>query len=182
MKLRPIEQRRKNKRGQAESIIVFFVLIVAIFIVSIVVLRIVNEIVSPFATQLNSTSIQASQAVTYTQNKFTSFWDTAIIILFAINVILLLVSAFLVDVHPAFILIYIIAIIFLFIFGNYALYALDSIWNKLATATEINQTPMQQFIINHFQTIMLGIVILSGIVMYSKIRFFSQGTGIGGNY
>lgn len=171
-----------NKRGQAESIIIFFILIVSIFIVSIVILRVVNEVTTPLASQLGNINVQAGDAVTYTSNRFTSFWDTAIIIMFIINLLLLLMSAFLVDIHPAFIIIYILAIILLFVFGNMYLNVLDSVWNSVATPIEASQSPLQIFIINHFQLIMLGIVILSGIVMYAKFKFFGQGSGTGGNY
>ena len=178
----------KNKSGQVESIIVFVMLVVAIFMVSIVVIKLVGTIVTPFASQIGNMSAPAGQAVTYAQNKFTNFWDIAIVMLFFINVILLLVSSFFIDVHPSFIILYIIAIIFLFIFGNYPLYALDSLWNNLAPsntaegASIIAHSPMQIFLINNFQLVMLGVVILSGIVMYAKFKFFGQGEGAGGNY
>lgn len=170
-----------NAKGQAESIIIFFGLMIAVFIVSIIVLRMTNSIITPFATQISNISAPAGQAVTYAQTRFTSWWDYTILLIFAINVILLLVSAFLIDIHPAFVLIYIVAIIFMFIFGNYALSAVDAIWGGVGTATETAQTPITQFLINNFQMIMLGIVILSGIVCYAKFKLF-PGQGTGGNY
>lgn len=171
---------KKNKKGQAESIIIFFVLIVGIFIVSIIVLRLVNSILTPFQNTIGNMSAPAGVAVGNVHQKFTQWWDYAIVILFFLNVILLLVSSFLVDIHPAFIILYIISIIFLFIFGNYALYALDSIWNLLGTSVETSQTPLQQFILNNFQMIMMGVVILSGVLMYAKFKMFGpQGGGSG---
>jgi hypothetical protein len=171
-----------NKRGQAESIIIFFILVVSIFVAGIVVLRVVNEFTTPFSSQIGNITAQAGEAVTYTHNKFTGFWDTAIIFMFIINTLLLFVSAFLVDIHPAFIIVYLLAIIFLFIFGNMYLNVLDGIWNGLATSVEASQSPLQIFIINNFNLIMLGIVILSGVVMYAKFKFFGQGGGAGGSY
>jgi hypothetical protein len=58
----------------------------------------------------------------------------------------------------------------------------DSVWNSIATSTEASQSPLQIFIINNFQLIMLGVVILSGIVMYAKFKIFGQGSGTGGAY
>jgi hypothetical protein len=174
-----------NKKSQAESIIIFFVLIIAVLIVSIIVLRITNSVITPFAQQLNSSTNpimhNAGGAVTYAQGKFTSVWDWTIILLLLVNVIILMVSAFLIDIHPAFVVIYIFAGIFLFIFGNFALGALDAIWGGMGTAVETAQTPLEQFLINNFQWFMLGIYVLSGIIMYAKLKFFgNQGTG--GNY
>lgn len=170
-----------NKSGQAESIIIFFVLIVAVLITSIIILRMTNAILTPFQNQIGNFSAPAGAAVEYAHSRMTTVWDWIIVLLILFNIILLLVSSFLVDIHPAFLIVYIIAVVLLMIFGNSALYALDGIWSQMGTATETSQTPLQQFIINNFQMIMLGIIVLSGIVMYSKFRFFS-GQGTGGNY
>lgn len=174
-----------NNKAQAQSIIILFVFMIAIFITSIIVLRVTNSILTPFQQQLNATgmtgSVEASGAVGFAQSRFTTWWDVGIVLIFLFNIITLLVSAFMVDIHPAFLLIYIISIIFLFIFGNTALYALDAIWGAMGTDTETAQTPIQQFLINNYSVIMLGIVILSGVVMYAKFRFFG-GQGAGGNY
>jgi hypothetical protein len=171
-----------NNRGQAQSIIIFFVLIIGVLIASVVVMRMTNEILTPFQSQIGNMSSQAGSAVANVHTKFNQWWDYFIILLFAINLIILLVSAFLVDIHPAFLIVYIITIIFMFIFGNYALLALDNIWNMMGTSAEQAISPLQQFIINNFMLIMLGVVFLSGIVMYSKFKFFGNMGAGGGNY
>lgn len=172
----------KNKKAQAQSIIIFFGLVVAILIVSIIVLRLTNAIITPFQAQIGNLSAPAGVAVDQVHDKFTQWWDWFVIGLFFINVIFLLVSAFLIDIHPAFVVVYIVAVIFLFVFGNYALSVLDNIWNSFGTSVEEAQTPLQQFLINNFQLILLGIVILSGVVMYAKIKFFSSYGAGSGNY
>lgn len=172
----------KNKKGQAQSIIIFFVLIIGIFIASIIILRLTNSILTPFQNSIGNFSAPAGVAVGVVHDKFTQWWDYAIVLLFFLNVILLFVSSFLVDIHPAFIILYILSVIFLFIFGNYGLYALDSIWDIMGTSVETSQTPLQQFILNNFQIIMMGVVILSGILMYAKFKFFSNTGAGGGNY
>lgn len=165
----------KTKKGQATSIIVFFMLIVAILIASIIILRVTNAIVTPFKAVINNTNAQAGSAVDFLQNRYTTFWDIAIILLFAVNVLLLFISSFMVDVHPAFVIIYIFSVVFLFVFGNLALSALDAIWGLVGTSVETAQTPLQQFLINNFQLIMIGIVVLSGVVMYAKFKFGNGG-------
>ena len=161
-----------NKKAQAISIIFFFVAIVGLFIVSIVILRMTNVILTPFQAQIGNMSSTAGTTVTSIQSSFVRWWDPVIVLLFVFQIVLLLISAFLIDIHPAFILVYILSVFFLFIMGNFALSALDSIWEVMATATELAQTPLQQFIINHFGITMLGVVILSGVVMYAKIKLF----------
>lgn len=171
-----------KKKAQAESIIIFFGLIIGILIASIIMLRLMNAIITPFQAQIGNMSSGAGQAVAYVHERATTSWDWFIIALFGINVIILMVSAFLVDIHPAFLIVYIFAIIFLFMFGNYALNALDYIWNYMGTSTEQAQTPMQQWLINNFQLVMLGIVLLSGIIMYAKFKYFGNMGAGGGSY
>jgi hypothetical protein len=169
-----------NKKAQAADIIVFFGLAIAILIVSIIVLRVVNEIITPMAPIIGNQSAAAGAAMTSVQDSFTSWWDYAVVLLLAVNVIVLFVSCFLIDVHPAFIIVYVIAVMFLMLCGNFALDAVDSIWFHVGRASiEGTQTPMQQFIINHFQTILFGIIILSGVLMYAKFKWFGGG---GSNY
>jgi len=176
-----ISKLKKNKRGQAQSVIIFFMLVVAIFMVSIIVLRITNSVITPFSQVLNNTSPQGSQAVDKVQERFTTFWDIAVVLMFFVNVMILFVSSFLIDIHPAFVILYIFALIFLFICGNFALYSLDNVWELVGTDVETAQTPIQQFILNNFNLILIGIFVLSGVIMYAKFKLFS-GMGTGGNY
>lgn len=170
----------KHKKGQAESIIVFFFLAVAILIASIIVLRITNSILTPLGSAIGNYSAPAGAAVVAVHNSFTTTWDYFIILLLALNILTLLISSFMVDVHPAFAIVYIIAFGSLLIFGNFALGALDKVWYYTGRASiEGTQTTLQQFVINNFQIIMLGIILLSGILMYAKFKYFSQQ---GGNY
>ena len=62
-----------NKKSQAESIVFFFVLAIAIFAVSIFILRITNAIISPFAAQIGNFSAPAGAAVEAVHTKFTTW-------------------------------------------------------------------------------------------------------------
>lgn len=172
-----------NKKAQAQSIIIFFVVVVAILIVSIILLRLTNEILTPFASQLTHFNNQSANTVTAINNSFAIVWDWVIVLLFLFNIILLLISSFMVDIHPAFVIVYIICVIFLVIFGNEFGYIIDQVWGSIGTTVETAQTPMQQFIINNFMYFMLGIIALSGLVMYAKFKYWGgTGGGVGGSY
>lgn len=187
MKIKQIK--RLNKKGQVESIIIFFFLLIAILITSIIVLRITNAILTPFQQRIGNLSItgaeQSADVIYKVQTNFNKVWDWVIILLFAFNILVLFITSFLIDIHPAFAIIYIIAVIFLFVFGNSMLYVLDSIWNNsnIATDYELQNTQMQQFLINNFQLILLGIFFVSGVIIYAKIKYFGSGnSSVGGNY
>lgn len=170
-----------NRKAQAQSIIVFFFLMVALFIAGIIILRLVNNVLTPFAVNLNNSAPAVSSTITALQTKTGTFWDYALVLFFVFNVLLLFISAFMVDIHPAFIILYILSVFFLVIFGNSMLTVLDQIWLMMGTDLETAQTPMTQFIINNFTIVNLGIIVLSGIIMYSKFKLFS-GRGAGGSY
>ena len=178
--MKSIFKKKIGKKAQAQSIIVFFMLCVGVLIASIVIFKLATSIIIPFQAQIGNMSAPAGEAVGYVYHQMATWWDYAIILVLGLNVLILFVSSFYIDVHPAFAIIYIIAIFFMFIFGNYALGALDAVWNAMGTGLE-SSTQLQQFIINHFQLLMLGIVILSGVIMYAKYKI-APNTGLGGNY
>ena len=169
-----------GKKAQITSMIFFFVIFIGILITSVIMLRLTNEILTPFQAQIGNISATAGATVGAIQDTTTHWWDIAVVGILFINIILLFASAFLVDIHPAFILVYIVGVFFMFVFGNYGLSALDGIWNGMATATELAQSPMQLWLIGNFGIVMLGVVILSGVVMYAKMKFIGGMGGEGG--
>lgn len=162
-----------NNQGQVQSIIIFFIVVIATFAVALVVLYTVNTILTPVATSLNQTSQQAGNVVTAVNTSFTSVWDWVVLVIFFINLLLLFVSAFMVDIHPAFLFLYIIAAFFLVVFGSTALTALETLYSTAGTnpySSTVASLPMTAFMVNNFGIVMLGVIVLSGIVMYAKIR------------
>ena len=170
----------KNK-AQATSIIIFFGLILAIFLMAFILMKFTNSILTPFSTSIGNVSnggTQAAAAVNAVHTKFTSMWDWVIIIIFIINVLILFVSAFLVDIHPAFLFLYVISAFFLVIFGSTVVGTVQDIMDSSQFATEKGQMPMVEFMINNWTVVMLGIIFVSGVLMYAKIKFgTSQATG-----
>jgi len=93
-----------------------------------------------------------------------------------------------VDIHPAFLVLYIIRVMMLMMFGGTIVGALDSLYNPTgvfgtgnltAGGNALNEMPIVSYLLNHFTMVMLGIIILSGVIMYSKFKF---GTQAGGNF
>jgi len=46
----------------------------------------------------------------------------------------------------------------------------------------IQYIPMTEFMLNNFGTIIVGVIILSGIIMFAKVKYFSSQSGTGGTY
>lgn len=180
--------KNKNKKGQALSIIFFFVIILSVFILAVLLMSLVNTILTPFRTQISSVSNVSADTVGKIQTSFSNTWDWAVVILFLFNTVLLLFSSFMVDIHPAFLVIYIIALMFLFMFGSTIVGSLDALYNPTgyfgtgnmtAGGNAIGNMPVTSWILNNFTLVILGIAMLSGIIMYAKFRF---STPSGGNY
>jgi hypothetical protein len=167
----------KDKKGQAESIIYFFGIIVGLFIFAIVLLYMSQNVLTKLGPNLGNVSVQAGANVNYLNTSFTGLWDGLIIFFFLFNVLILFVSAFLVDIHPMFVIIYIIALIGLFLFGMPIMNAVESIWTSSAYSSTASSMLMTEWMMQNFGIVLLGIAILSGIIMYAKIKLGGQNAG-----
>lgn len=172
MKLKSILSKNKKALGTVD-IITFVAVIVGLFILAPVLLKVVNESVGGFSTAINQSGSggeEASARVNAIQNTFVTFWDILIMIGFLVNVVMLLVFSFMVDTHPLFLIFYIFTAMILMMFAPYTLAPVSQILGMSEFATELTQLPLTSFMITHFSLILLGIIVLSGIILYAKFR------------
>lgn len=170
------------KKGQfATPLAVFLGVSIGIFVVAIVMLYLTNTILDPIQASFGNQSVIAGEAIAGVQTSFTNFWDWAVIIVFLANTILLFVSAFLIDTHPIFVPFYIIACFVLIILANSVVELVDKTYETLLIEdpTLDADLPLTTFIVNNFEVIYLGILILSGVIIYSKFVFFGKRQGGG---
>jgi hypothetical protein len=176
-----IGKKLMNKRGQVISIVAFFVIMLSIFILGTLLMSFVNTILQPVGDTLGTISNQFGSAVHEINNSWNKWFDYAIVVLFFLNVIVLLISSYMVDTSPVFLIVYIISVMLLVIFGGNVVSALSSIWDDngafgadpIANPTGINSIqymPITQYLLNHFTLVMLGIIVISGVIMYAKFR------------
>lgn len=174
-------KRLKNKRGQIESIFYFFAIVFIIFLTAPLFLKISTDMLSHVEAVGGNISSTAGGDVKYLKTSMNNLWDEMIVLLFFGNIMLLLVSAFLVDVHPLFVILYIIGLVMLFVFAMPIWDVLNQIYSGTGAgsvlSTQTNQMALTKFIIDYFGIILLGVVILSGIIMYAKFKFFGGGNG-----
>lgn len=165
MKRRKIIQ--QSKKGQTD-IIAWIVAIVALLILAPVMLKIVNTSLGSFSEAVNNTSTEAAENVSYIHSTFVSFWDWCIAIAFLVNTILLLVFSFMVDSHPLFALFYVISAIITIMFAHNVVYPIETIFGMEDFSQEVLHLPITDFLVMKFDIILLGIIILTGIIMYGK--------------
>ena len=171
-----------NSKGQTLFPIMSFVVIVVILVLlAPIMFKLVNTILGTTASTLGNQSAAAGSNVTYVKDTFLSFWDTLIILAFTLSLILLLISAFLIDVHPAFSIIYLLLCFFIILFAPAVFDVVDEVYdttheNPLVTNSELaNYLPLTNFVRNNFASIIIGTMVLSGIITYSKFKFGGGG-------
>lgn len=164
---------KMNNKGQVNSIIFFIVIIAALLIFAPIALNGVrvttNSLGDAFANKTFIGAPEASANAYYIKNKFVSLWDTVIIFVFLLNILLLFISAFLVQTHPAFVIIYILGAFFTFLIAPSFLKSIDAIYNSGVYATDINALPLTSFLAQNIVAILLGIIFVTGVIAYARL-------------
>lgn len=160
-----------NNKGQlGEGIIILLVVVFALILIAPIMLKIFNSVVTPVGDNVASISPVANQTATTISSKFNQFWDILIVCAFLANILILLVSAFLVDIHPAFFIIYMITAVFSLIFAPTMYSAIDGIYDSPDFATEVGNLTLTKFFYDNFGVVLLSVIALSGIIMYAKFK------------
>jgi len=166
-----------NNKGQI-GIVSFVGVVIALLFLAPIFLNVVTTTTGEFADAINSTNSDAAETVDGVTDTFTNLWDWVLILVFTLNIILLLVSAFFIDTHPAFLLVFIIIAFFTMAFAPNILDATDKIYNSAHYAGDVAAyLPFMDFLRSNFGAIILGLFVLTGIIMYAKFKYFGDGTG-----
>jgi len=164
-----------NKRGQMDfPLITFIIVVVMLLLVGPIILKVVTGTLTPFATALNNTvpgGELAGQNVTHVKNVFVNFWDGILIIAFLIVILMLFMSAFLIDASPFFMILYIIMFFLTVVFSPAVIGIVDGIYDNAVYVDEVALLGFLDFIRLNFGVIITVIGIISMIIIYAKLRF-----------
>ena len=169
---------KKNKKGQFGIIAFVGFFLVLLFLAPFVV-KIVRSSVGGFSDQLAGIDANAATQVDFVEDTFIGLWDWVIFLAFVFNVVLLLISSFFIDTHPAFVIVYIMTAFFLMAFAPSVLDTVEKVYDnaEMSNATTGHDSgaylPITEFLINNFGGILLTIIVLSGIIMYAKFKYFT---------
>jgi len=168
--------KKKNKIGQFGGIIAFIGIVIGMIILAPIMLKVIGTILTSTSAAIGNQTVQdaatrnATAALNYGAASFNKLWDIILVCFFFINVILLLISSFMIDVHPAFWVIYLfLAFIFFFISPAYTK-SLDAIWGSSSFSSVTGNLPNTSWIYNNFNFLMLGIYFITAIIIFAKIR------------
>lgn len=165
-----------NKKAQFDNpLILFAVLIVGLLVIAPVVLKIFNSVQAPVSNSLGNLSAGGAVAQTNFNaviNTGINFWDKVMVAAFFFAVLLLVVSAFLIDAHPFFIILYILMNVFLIMFAPSIVAAIDVIYESATFATEVSALTFMDTIRTYYAEFLVGMMVLTGIIIYGKIALF----------
>lgn len=159
----------QTKKAQLD-IIAWIVVVAGLLIVAPILWKAVDSSLTGLANGLNSTSPTAAATVTHISGTFTNWLDGVIVIGFLVNTILLFVFAFMIDTHPLFAVFYLISAIFTVMFGPYVIEPAKEIFNMPTLSDAVAKLPMTNFILTKFNIILLAVIVITGIILYAKIR------------
>jgi hypothetical protein len=166
--------KKKNKRGQF-GIVTFVGLFLVLLFLAPILLKMVREPISKFSDAIGNQNEEAAAAVDSIEGTFTNLWDMVILIAFLINILLLFISSFFIDTNPIFFVFYILTVFLLVVFAPNILDAVNRVWDEPAFNEETGiHLVLTSFLLNNFGAVVLSIIILSGIIMYAKIKLFPK--------
>lgn len=172
-----------ENRGQVNAIIYFGIVVLILLFAAPILMKVVVAPVSKIGTSFATVdpTNKSTEAISYVQNKFTSVFDWVIAVLFMFNIVLLLITAFLVDTHPAFLVVYIFAAMFLVIFSPVVLDVLENMYNSASFSSGdeniVQYLPITEFLYQNYGYIIVGVIILSGVIMFGKYRLGANSGG-----
>lgn len=168
-----------NKRGQMDfPLITFLIAVVMLLLVGPIVLKVVTGTLTPFAEALNNTGVGggeiAMENVTHVKNVFVNFWDGILLIGFLIVILMLFMSAFLIDTSPFFMILYIIMFFLTVVFAPAIIGIVDGIYDSGVYVDEVAKLGFLDFIRLNFGVIITVIGVITMIIIYAKLRFNRQ--------
>jgi len=173
-----------NRKGNLAGLAFFIVLLLSLIIVAPIILKVGTEVLGKTSNAFAKvdTTNKSSDTVNFVQGKLTGTIDWFVMFLVLINILLLLFTSFLIDVHPAFLVIYIIGAFFLVVTLPYTAAVAEKIYGMSEFSTTVGYIPMTEFLLNNFGVVIVGVFFLTGIIIYAKIKYSSGASQSGGGY
>lgn len=173
-------QKKINKKGQMDyPIITFVVLIIFLLIFGPIFIKMLTQTKETLSPALgNQTYGEVAQQTTDSIiNTTISFSDKMMIFLFVIFIIVLIVSSVLIDTHPFWIFLYIFISFLFIITAPNIIESLDTIYESGNFVNEVNQLNFLVWLKDNFGSIIVGVMVLTGIIIYGKIALFRNSGG-----
>jgi len=164
-----LKQLKKNKKGDVTNIFTFIILVFFLAI-SFLIVAYTNSEFKNFIqdSELNNTEVSQS-SIDMLDNFTTKTIQRGFILIFAFIIIGMMISSFLVRIHPVFIFIYILFLGIAIFVGVPLANAYQQLMNTEVISTVAGQQTMINWVMEHFIMIILGVGGLSMIIVFGKL-------------
>ena len=167
----------KKAQGFEMPIVVLIVVLATILVLAPFTLKIINAVVTPLGTNLQDINPLAASSAATVVTQTNNFWDLAVVIAFLVITIVMFISAYMVDMNPIFAVVYAILAFFLFMITPLLQDLFTGVYTNDQLTNQTQALPMTNFIQGHFIIITFALFIISGIIMYAKLRGRGQSYG-----
>lgn len=166
------------KKGQLDyPIITFIVIIAGLILLAPIMLKIFISFKAPFSAGLGNVTnggVIAQEGFNKVLDTGINVWDKVLVASFMFSILILFISAILIDTHPLFVILYIVISFFTVIFAPSIIDAMSNIYDSPDFATSVTYLPFMNSIRLHFSTFLIGVIVLTGIIIYGKITLFGR--------
>ena len=168
-----IKGKNMNKKAMGFDVGAWAILVILLLILAPIVLKVGVAVIGGTVSAVNNSDPAAAAEGTIVLNKLNYWWDFLTVSAMFISMIALFVSAYFIDTHPAFVVVYIVfAFVFMLIIPN-ALTAVDQIYTQYSTVTP--NLPYTDFVRTNFIGVVLMVFFLTGIIAYAKFKYIDTG-------
>lgn len=166
-------------KGQfANPIVMFAVIIILLIIIAPVTLKVINSIKTPmhdiYGNMSNGGGNIAQKNSDFVFNTASNMWDKITVFFFIFALLTLIISAFLIDTNPFFVILYIIVAFMVVLFTPNIVASLDSLYTGTTFGIEGGQLTFMSWIRAYYGEVLVGVIVLSGIIIYGKVFLFGR--------
>lgn len=169
MKIRKLKNIKEDKKGDVTSIFTF-VIIIFFLAISFLIVSFTNDEFKKVIDEsvLNSTDVGQS-SITMLDNFTSKTIQRGFVFLMAFIIIGMMISSFLVKIHPIFIFIYIFFLAIAVFIGVPLANTYQDLMNVDVLTSVSSQQTMINWIMEHFIGIIIGVGALSMIITFGKL-------------
>lgn len=160
--------------------ITFVQIVIGLLLFGIIFLKIILSIQTGVSNSTQNLTGDANASWNAVMTPLSTMWDKVIVFAFITATLLLFVSAFFIDTHPVWVILYIISNFILVLFLSNILGIVDYIFESSSFATEQSMLPYLDSLRSHSMAWLIGIMVLGGIIIYGKFSMSNNQPSGGG--
>lgn len=169
-----------NKKAQLDFPLISIVIVIfGLLLIAPIMLKIFISIKAPMSSSLGNLTNQGGAIAQANFNHVIdigiTWWDKVIVSAFFLSILLLVISSIMIDTHPVWVILYIFIAFMLILFAPDIIGSLDAIYNSSTFATEVTYLSFMNSLRTHFGEFLVGLIVLTGIIIYGKIALFRSG-------